>query len=623
MDSSSASPATRHDAVGHHLVARLQLDESSGTTSSGGDVCSALSRRTRARGATSRARRSSLRFALSSCQIPISVLIAITPAKMASFQAPGGGDQDQEPERDPVHEREDVLADDPPHRARAGVRLAGAEPRGALGRLRRAEAARVVGRHAAHATRGGRLSPTMPPMLPPLAERRPDLAVAPADLRLTIGADAFPFATTAELETPRTLLGQRRAVAALELGLSMRTPGSHVFAAGYPGTGRKTAINEVLGRIAARLPVPPDRAYVNRFSAPDRPRLLTLPPGAGAVLAREVDEMRRNLLHRLPQLLDSEQLSRQRDELGKRFAAEEEREVGDLQRAPRRTASRSSRSAPDRSPTPRSCSSRTASRCRSSSSGRGCPRPTSPPRRSGSRRSPTSCGSSAARRASASASSRRRSATRGRLRTLAEEEIADVIRHVPDPSVQPFLDEVRDDVVDAVVGALDAGPEAAGRLEARLERYRVNVIADRSSGRRADRDGAVPGPADADRLDRPRPGRAAHVPLRRDHDPRRHAAAGGRRVPVVHAVELVAQPGAWVALKRTLETGQLEIGAAAAGLLGIPRPLEPDVIPVDVKVVMVGSASTSTRSGMPMRTSARCSASGPTSRPTCRWARAR
>ena len=64
------------------------------------------------------------------------------------------------------------------------------------------------------------------------------------------------------------------------------------------------------------------------------------------------------------------------------------------------------------------------------------------------------------------------------------------------------------------------------------------------------------------------------------------AADGG--FLVVHAVELLAQPGAWVALKRTIETGVLEIGAAAAGLLGMPRPLEPDPIPIDVKVVMVG-----------------------------------
>ena len=86
----------------------------------------------------------------------------------------------------------------------------------------------------------------MPPMLPPLAERRPDLAVAAADLRLSVGPEAFSFTTTAELDAPSVLLGQTRAVEALELGLEMRAPGAHVFAAGYPGTGRGTAIDALL-----------------------------------------------------------------------------------------------------------------------------------------------------------------------------------------------------------------------------------------------------------------------------------------------------------------------------------------------------------------------------------------
>ena len=64
--------------------------------------------------------------------------------------------------------------------------------------------------------------------------------------------------------------------------------------------------------------------------------------------------------------------------------------------------------------------------------------------------------------------------------TLVEEEIADVFSHVPDPSIAPFLEEVRDDAVAAIVELLEAGPEAGVRLEARLDRYRVNVIADRT-----------------------------------------------------------------------------------------------------------------------------------------------
>ena len=48
------------------------------------------------------------------------------------------------------------------------------------------------------------------------------------------------------------------------------------------------------------------------------------------MLAREIDELRRTLPQRLPLLLEDRELSRQRDALGKRYGAEEELEVAGL-----------------------------------------------------------------------------------------------------------------------------------------------------------------------------------------------------------------------------------------------------------------------------------------------------
>ncbi len=431
----------------------------------------------------------------------------------------------------------------------------------------------------------------MPPMLPPLADRRPDLAVAPGDLRLTVGPEAFAFATTAELAAPGVLLGQKRAVEALELGLTMRARGAHVFAAGYPGTGRGTAISGLLGRIAPAMPVPPDRVYVTRFSAPDRPRLLTLPPGTGAVLAREIDEMRRILPKRLPLLLEDRELSRQRDALGKRYGAEEEQEVAGLrQRAEAEGFALVQIDAGQLS------------------------HPEIVPLKDGQPvpleqlRATLSAEEFAAKEARLEAlgdelrelgrtsrdRQRRFAADLRELvaaaaRTLADEEVGDVGRNVPDHAIAPFLDELRDDIVEAVLDLADAGPEALGRLGQRLERYRVNVIADRT--------GLSGAPVVTERF----PGRQnltgsidrvqdGPMSFRADATTIRGgamlAADGG--FLIVHAVEVLEVPGAWVALKRTLETGMLDIGAASAGLLGLPRLLEPDLIAVDVKVVMVG-----------------------------------
>ena len=127
------------------------------------------------------------------------------------------------------------------------------------------------------------------PVETPLARRRTDLAVPPGDLRLTIEAERFAFETTAEVAPPAALVGQERAVEALELGLALRDPASNVFVAGPPGTGRMTATREIVDRLAAGAPRPPDRAYVRRFADPVRPQLLTFPAGAAAPFARALD----------------------------------------------------------------------------------------------------------------------------------------------------------------------------------------------------------------------------------------------------------------------------------------------------------------------------------------------
>ena len=48
----------------------------------------------------------------------------------------------------------------------------------------------------------------------------------------------FDFQTTAELEPLNGVLGQERAVEALQFGISMQRPGYNVFVMGESGTGR-------------------------------------------------------------------------------------------------------------------------------------------------------------------------------------------------------------------------------------------------------------------------------------------------------------------------------------------------------------------------------------------------
>ncbi len=423
----------------------------------------------------------------------------------------------------------------------------------------------------------------MPTMPQPLAKRRADLVVVASDLRLVVDASAFPFETTVAVAAPASMVGQERAIEALELGLSLRGTGSHVFAAGHPGTGRTSSIASILDRLAPTLPVPPDRVYVHRFADPERPRLLTLGPGHGAALAREIDELRRNLAARIPLLLDERELGRRREALGKRYAAEEEAEIGAL-----RTRAEADQFALVQVDVGGS------SRPEIVAMKGGQPAPPTVLDDAG--RAKLEAYNEELRELARSSRERQRRFA-GDLRglvaeaaaVLADEEVGDVRRNVDDEAVTEFLAELRDDIVAAVVDLAESGPEALPRLGARIERYRVNVLADRS--------GQTGAPVVHERF--PSRQNLAGSVERVQEGPMSFRAdattiRGGSLLAadggflVVHALDLLQEPGAWEALKRTLETGLLEVGASLPGIFGLPRPLEPDPIGVDVKAVLVG-----------------------------------
>jgi predicted ATP-dependent protease len=111
----------------------------------------------------------------------------------------------------------------------------------------------------------------------------------------------LPFRTTDEVATDRDASSQRNAVAAIELGVSLRAPGYNIFAAGPPGTGRTTTVRRVLAREEQKGPVPSDLCYVYDFAEPRAPRCLRLPAGTG----RKLQEGLRTAVERFRQGISS------------------------------------------------------------------------------------------------------------------------------------------------------------------------------------------------------------------------------------------------------------------------------------------------------------------------------
>ena len=103
--------------------------------------------------------------------------------------------------------------------------------------------------------------------------------------------DQLDFETTADLEALEGSIGQDRAADALRFGIGMRHKGYNLFVRGPAGVGRHALVRKQVERQAASESVPPDWCYVFNFGDMHAPRALRLPPGQGAGLKRDMEQL--------------------------------------------------------------------------------------------------------------------------------------------------------------------------------------------------------------------------------------------------------------------------------------------------------------------------------------------
>lgn len=131
------------------------------------------------------------------------------------------------------------------------------------------------------------------------------LRLSPDELTRPFAPSQFDFNTTDDLEPFRGVLGQERAVQALQFGVAMPRPGYNVFVMGEPGTGRFSYVKRYLQTEAKRLATPCDWVYVNHFDEPREPRSLELAPGSASEFIDDIVHLIDNLLATFPAVFET------------------------------------------------------------------------------------------------------------------------------------------------------------------------------------------------------------------------------------------------------------------------------------------------------------------------------
>jgi lon-related putative ATP-dependent protease len=414
----------------------------------------------------------------------------------------------------------------------------------------------------------------------------------PAELlRRAADFSRFAFETTDQLEPVGGLVGQDRACDAIRLGASVAKSGFNLFAIGPEEARMREAVRQLLDEAAPTRTAPGDWVYVNNFSDARRPSAIGLPAGSAPRFQGAMHELIVDLKAALPAAFEGEDYQNQhaaieaafQKDQGQAFAELEQKAAGQgivlmrtqngLGLAPLRNG---------KVVTPEEFSGwPEADRRKAQSDIEGLEEQLQHVLRHLPQREKV-----------------RREALRQLNRRTAELAVGHLVEEMrpelqESPALLGHLDRVKADLVDNVamfIAGGEAGAPASDMiLGGPFDRYEVNVLVTQAE------------PGHIPVVEEPHPtlsaltGSIEHLAqqgalvtnFRLIKAGALHRANGGYLL--LDARHLLNEPFSWPTLKRVLRRGEIVIEDANR-LLGVASTLtlEPDPIPLDVKVVLFG-----------------------------------
>jgi lon-related putative ATP-dependent protease len=116
------------------------------------------------------------------------------------------------------------------------------------------------------------------------------------------------------------IIGQTRAVQAIEFGLNMDSPGYNIFVTGIEGTGKSTIVQDIVGKHAIALPPCCDWCMVNNFIDEFCPKTISVPTGQALKFKKQMGKFIEDLQNELPKAFSSESYQEKQSELKESYA---------------------------------------------------------------------------------------------------------------------------------------------------------------------------------------------------------------------------------------------------------------------------------------------------------------
>ncbi len=140
------------------------------------------------------------------------------------------------------------------------------------------------------------------------------------ELRAHFDDDLPSVDTTASLEVlADRVVGQERAIDAIQFGMGMKEPGYNIFIAGPAKAGLTYTARTFIEDQARKEPTPPDWCYVFNFKEQDKPKCIKMSAGRGKLLKKDMNEFIEMLQAKIPEVFDSDDYRAKEGEVHQAF----------------------------------------------------------------------------------------------------------------------------------------------------------------------------------------------------------------------------------------------------------------------------------------------------------------
>ena len=126
------------------------------------------------------------------------------------------------------------------------------------------------------------------------------------DLRPLCEPSGIKFESSDQLPPGTRHLGQQRAIDAIRLGIQIESDGHNVFVLGPPGSHRHGLAEELAKEHAATRKAQDDWCYITNFTNPEKPHTLSFPTGRGEIFRQDMSDLIDELRLSIPATFEGE-----------------------------------------------------------------------------------------------------------------------------------------------------------------------------------------------------------------------------------------------------------------------------------------------------------------------------